>query len=169
MCSFLTGGRRLEAASISWQFARTRLLQRYRVSVGGRVYLTRRNQLKLVGTRRNRHGLIFAREEERSVNRKRARDDDDDESVDDDASGFLGFAADSFIYRGTSDDHPMVCDSEGGGTSACLPPEEVDPQEGPSTRQWSQSNQSSSSSCHPKSLRRSSRPKRHKRDVDFIY
>ena len=144
-------------------------LTTFQVSVGGRVYLAHRNQLKLVGARRNRHGLIFAREEGRSVNRKRARDDDDDESVDDDAGGFLGFAADSCIYRGTSDDHPMVCDSEGGGTSACLPPEEVDPQEGPSTRQWSQSNQPSSSSCHPESLRRSSRPKRPKRDVDFIY
>lgn len=166
-------------------------LNTFQVSVGGRVYLAHRNQLKLVGSRKSRYGLIFARGKERSSNRKRAREDDDDESVDDDAGDFLGFAADSFIYRDTPDDHPLVCDSEGvGSTTACLPPEEVDPQEGPSTRQWSQSkparsdsrprkirrsassrssDQSSRSKRHRHNLRRSTRLRRSKNDRDFIY
>ncbi|XP_053686465.1 uncharacterized protein K02A2.6-like [Sabethes cyaneus] len=174
------------------KFLKRASLNTFQVSVGSRVYLAHRNQLKLFGTRKNRYGLIFARDEGISSNRKRARDDDD-EGVDDDADDFLGFAADSFIYRGT-DDHPKVCESRSGSVATSLPPEEVDPQEGPSTRQWSQSkpsNPSSSSSVqprkirrfntskqsslaskskrHPSSLRRSTRSQCLKKNSDFIY
>ncbi|XP_058445754.1 uncharacterized protein LOC131426939 [Malaya genurostris] len=173
ICLFLIGEERLEATSINWQFRQTRPLQRYRVSVGGRVYLAHRNQLKVFGTNKKRCGLIFARGKESSPARKRSREDDNDESFDDDASDFLGFAADSFIYRDTPDDQPMVCDSNGGGSdSSSLPLEEVDPQEGTSTRQWSRSKQTSSaeSSSHQSvSLRRSRRSKRPRKDPDFVF
>ena len=121
--------------------------------------------------------MIFAKGKEESPTRKRGReddnDDDDDMDVDDDAGDYLGFAADSFVYRDQPDGEPMEVDSDEHG-SGSLPPGDgaVDPQEGPSTRRFVRlevSNPSSSSSSHPTSLRRSTRPKRPRKDLEYVY
>ncbi|XP_058817013.1 uncharacterized protein LOC131680310 [Topomyia yanbarensis] len=140
------------------------------VSVGGRVYLAHRNQLKLFGTRKKSRALIFAS----SPTRKRRGEDDQEEDIDDEASDFYGFAADSFIYRGSPNDQPMVCDSDDGDSERnSLPPGNrvVDPQEGTSALQWPQSNStnpSASLSREPICLRRSNRMKRRLQDPDFV-
>ncbi|XP_065075820.1 uncharacterized protein K02A2.6-like isoform X1 [Ochlerotatus camptorhynchus] len=149
------------------------------VSVGGRVYSAHRNQLKLVGTPKRR-GLFLGRSES-SQRRKRAREDDDDDdrlSINEEGD-FYGFASDSFIYGdGDGRNRVNVRDPESVDRRSLssvgddvqgsfrIPPEEFDPQEGPSNGAVCPSSQSKNSL---ESVRRSKRSKRLKKDVDFVY
>ncbi|XP_062713702.1 uncharacterized protein LOC134290556 [Aedes albopictus] len=149
------------------------------VSVGGRVYSAHRNQLKLVGTPKRR-GLVLGRSE-RIQRRKRTREDDD-ERFSDDEDEFYGFPSESFIYRDGDDRNGVTARGpdvevsvprrrslsreDDQRESSSLPPEQVEQQAGPSSRLQ---NHSSPSKNRQELVRRSKRPKRLKKDMDFEY
>lgn len=161
-------------------------LHTYQVSVGGRVYLAHRNQLKQAGKDKSRRYVTFSRGKENGHTRKRTREDDV-ESDSDDAEDFYGFPADSFVFRDNRDYQFNDSRDGSGGVLDRSPVEaapramldeelvrgvpdrgfqqadEVDPMEGPSSRI------SSSSDRHKGSLRRSRRVKRFRRDKEFYY
>ncbi|EAT39158.1 AAEL009015-PA [Aedes aegypti] len=150
----------------------------FQISVGGRVYLAHRNQLKQAGNDKSRLYVTFSRGKEYGRSRKRTREDDE-ESDSDDAEDFYGFPADSFVFRDNCE-NPFNDSRDGSGevVAGSMSPEEldcgvpdrgvsqaveVDPLEGPSSRC------SSSSDRENASLRCSRRIKRFRRDSKYVY
>lgn len=126
----------------------------FQVSVGGRVYLAHRNQIKVARGGYTRGGLLVASRYERMQNRKRSREEEEDDADDE----FYGFVSDSFVFH-----EPMDVDQEGS--------REFDPQEGSSRSIRCPENlrsegQQDHSEFNP---RRSSRLKKARKDSRFVY
>ncbi|XP_039446989.1 uncharacterized protein LOC120426306 [Culex pipiens pallens] len=126
------------------------------VSVGGRVYLAHRNQLKVARGGITRGGLLVTSRYESMRNRKRSREEEEDDTDDE----FYGFVSDSFVFH-----EPMDVDQE--------PSREFDPQEGSSgSRRFSENLRSENEGHLDRSEfnpRRSSRLKKAKKDSRFVY
>ncbi|XP_038113707.1 uncharacterized protein LOC119767897 isoform X2 [Culex quinquefasciatus] len=124
------------------------------VSVGGRVYLAHRNQIKVARGGYTRGGLLVASRYERMQNRKRSREEEEDDADDE----FYGFVSDSFVFH-----EPMDVDQEGS--------REFDPQEGSSrTIRCPENLHSEGQQDHSEfNPRRSSRLKKARKDSRFVY